>query len=259
MHRTPCRWRRSSGTGYLIPGSRRSFRTRPNQSTSLRASAGIAPLVVAVPNVWETARPFAKLTYFEEGRPWWEWHQMFFEIGCGRRLSIAFAFVATHNHFVLDRGGKVFKRHRASDQAAGGSVGGRSPWPAGAAQLVGGLLLDAAGLSLQGQRRHQAAESATTCGTASTSSTAPSCSSFRCPAGCPSGRSRPSTGRAGPVARRAHQPSAVAASADPTRGAARCRPAESGALLAEMISAQEELDWHCLHLYGLTDEAADGA
>ena len=25
-------------------------------------------------------------------------------------LSIAFAFVATHNHFVLDRGGKVFKR-----------------------------------------------------------------------------------------------------------------------------------------------------
>ena len=23
-------------------------------------------------------------------------------------LSIAFAFVATHNHFVLDRGGKVF-------------------------------------------------------------------------------------------------------------------------------------------------------
>ena len=25
-------------------------------------------------------------------------------------LSITFAFVATHNHFVLDRGGKVFKQ-----------------------------------------------------------------------------------------------------------------------------------------------------
>ena len=25
-------------------------------------------------------------------------------------LSIVFAFVATHNHFVLDRGGKVFNR-----------------------------------------------------------------------------------------------------------------------------------------------------
>ena len=38
----------------------------------------------------------------------------------GRRLSIAFAFVATHNHFVLDRGGKVFKQVGAGDQVAGG-------------------------------------------------------------------------------------------------------------------------------------------
>ena len=30
---------------------------------------------------------------------------------CGRVIwSLTFAFVATHNHFVLDRGGKVFKR-----------------------------------------------------------------------------------------------------------------------------------------------------
>ena len=34
-------------------------------------------------------------------------------------LSIAFAFVATHNHFVLDRGGKVFKQIGAGDQVAG--------------------------------------------------------------------------------------------------------------------------------------------
>ena len=30
----------------------------------------------------------------------------------GTPLSIAFADVATHNHFVLDRGGKVFNRLR---------------------------------------------------------------------------------------------------------------------------------------------------
>ena len=30
----------------------------------------------------------------------------------GRTLSITFAFVATHNHFVLDRGGKVFNSRR---------------------------------------------------------------------------------------------------------------------------------------------------
>jgi hypothetical protein len=53
---------------------------------------------------------FAKLTYFQEGRPWWEWHQV-----CLERLSpartIAFPFVATHNQFVLEAGAAVFNRH----------------------------------------------------------------------------------------------------------------------------------------------------
>ena len=51
---------------------------------------------------------FAKLTYFEEGRPWWEWHQIALRRAIGP--TITFAFVATHNHFVLDRSGKVFKQ-----------------------------------------------------------------------------------------------------------------------------------------------------
>ena len=52
---------------------------------------------------------FGKSTYFDEGRPWWGWHQI-----APRRvatsLTITFPFVATHNHFVLDRGGSVFGR-----------------------------------------------------------------------------------------------------------------------------------------------------
>lgn len=52
---------------------------------------------------------FGKTTYFAEGRAWWEWHQI-----TPARLryqhAIPFAEVATHNHFVLDRGGKVFKQ-----------------------------------------------------------------------------------------------------------------------------------------------------
>lgn len=51
---------------------------------------------------------FAKLTYFEEGRPWWEWHQIALRRAIG--LTITFAFVATHNHFTLARGGMVFNR-----------------------------------------------------------------------------------------------------------------------------------------------------
>jgi hypothetical protein len=52
---------------------------------------------------------FSKQTYAECGRPFWEYHQI--PVDRNRTpLSIAFAFVATHNHFVLDRGGKVFNR-----------------------------------------------------------------------------------------------------------------------------------------------------
>ncbi|WP_233209518.1 BREX-2 system adenine-specific DNA-methyltransferase PglX [Mycobacterium sp. ENV421] len=52
---------------------------------------------------------FGKQTYFEEGRPWYEWHQLTRDPSASI-LTITFAFVATHNHFVLDRGGKVFKQ-----------------------------------------------------------------------------------------------------------------------------------------------------
>lgn len=43
------------------------------------------------------------------GLRWFD-HSMFFPRRYKVPLSIAFAFVATHNHFVLDRGGKVFNR-----------------------------------------------------------------------------------------------------------------------------------------------------
>jgi len=52
---------------------------------------------------------FAKKTYFEEGRPWWEWHQIALD-RIKSPLTITYAFVATHNNFVLDRGGNVFNR-----------------------------------------------------------------------------------------------------------------------------------------------------
>lgn len=48
-------------------------------------------------------------TIEERGHAWWE-QSMFFPERYLTPLSIAFAFVATHNHFVLDRGGKVFNR-----------------------------------------------------------------------------------------------------------------------------------------------------
>jgi hypothetical protein len=43
----------------------------------------------------------------ELGKTWWEWNR-FLVHRYRTPLSVSFAFVATHNHFVLDRGGKVF-------------------------------------------------------------------------------------------------------------------------------------------------------
>ncbi|MEO2032273.1 MAG: BREX-2 system adenine-specific DNA-methyltransferase PglX [Planctomycetaceae bacterium] len=52
---------------------------------------------------------FSRRSYRECGRPYWEYHQI--PVDRNRMpLSIVFSFLATHNHFVLDRGGKVFKQ-----------------------------------------------------------------------------------------------------------------------------------------------------
>jgi hypothetical protein len=48
-------------------------------------------------------------TLTDMGRPWWE-HLEHYRDKLRTPLSITFAFVATNNHFVLDRGGKVFNR-----------------------------------------------------------------------------------------------------------------------------------------------------
>jgi hypothetical protein len=52
---------------------------------------------------------FGGKTREQEGQNWWQWYRWQIErYSC--RFRIAFAFVASHNHFVLDRGGKVFKQ-----------------------------------------------------------------------------------------------------------------------------------------------------
>ena len=63
------------------------------------------------------------------------------------RCTIAFAFVATHNHFVLDRGGKVFNRSAPiiklpADATEDDHLGSARP-----AQQFHGLLLDEASTS----------------------------------------------------------------------------------------------------------------
>ncbi|MER6470301.1 BREX-2 system adenine-specific DNA-methyltransferase PglX [Streptomyces collinus] len=52
---------------------------------------------------------FGGSNYRDDGREWWEWHQHPKDEG-SHKAAIAYGEVATHNHFVLDRGRKVFNR-----------------------------------------------------------------------------------------------------------------------------------------------------
>lgn len=66
-------------------------------------------------------RTFGGGTYFADGRPWYEWHQLPQDIGASQ-LTITFPFVATHNHFALDQGNRVFKQTAPIIKLAAGST-----------------------------------------------------------------------------------------------------------------------------------------
>ena len=57
----------------------------------------------------ESIVSFGQKTRKQLGESWWGWYR-WVKSKYATPLSITFASVATHNHFVLDRGGKVFKQ-----------------------------------------------------------------------------------------------------------------------------------------------------
>lgn len=75
----------------------------------LDESASMARWLWSSRTVLGNRATFGKGTYFQEGRPWWAWHQVALR-RIATPLTITFSEIATHNHFVLDRGGNVFKQ-----------------------------------------------------------------------------------------------------------------------------------------------------
>lgn len=73
--------------------------------TKTADSPGIWPLRTYLGN----RAAFGGGTYYSAGRMWWSWHQLPRDAEA-HPWSIPFAFVTTHNHFVLNRGGMVFKQ-----------------------------------------------------------------------------------------------------------------------------------------------------
>jgi hypothetical protein len=82
----------------------------PYNSETLDAEASISARRFLWPFQTNLSRRVAYgATQIERGLAWFE-YSMFFKDRYRTPLTITFAFVATHNHFVLDRGGKVFKQ-----------------------------------------------------------------------------------------------------------------------------------------------------
>lgn len=82
----------------------------PYDATGLQADVSAKFLEA----VWPLRTPLRHRVDFgqtpeQRGLRWFD-HSMFFPDRFRSPFGIAFAFVATHNHFVLDRGGKVFKQ-----------------------------------------------------------------------------------------------------------------------------------------------------
>jgi len=196
---------------------------------------------------------FQKITYFEEGREWWAWHQIALD-RLDYSFAITFAEVATHNNFVLDRGGKVFKQTSPIILLSGKAVEADY-------LILFGLLNSSAGCFWMKQVCFNKGNGGIGGGIGDEKweprfqFDGTKLKQFPVPA------SSPLT-----LARELDRLSRELSSQSPDALAA--RDAASAAVLAEaemeaisirnrMISLQEELDWQCYRLYGLIDADDD--
>lgn len=184
---------------------------------------------------------FSKRTYFEEGRPWWEWHQISLD-RIRSPLTITFSEITTHNHFVLDRGGNIFKQTAPVIKLPAGSTESEH------LGLLGLLNSSVACFWLkqvcfpkdgQGQMwEERFAFNATNVAEFPLSKGRPLASASRMDA-------------------LVHQLSTLqpdtllASSPAPTRASLDAAHARATQVRQHMIGEQEELDWHCYRLYEL--------
>ncbi|MBM0236308.1 BREX-2 system adenine-specific DNA-methyltransferase PglX [Micromonospora sp. ATA32] len=186
----------------------------------------------------------------QRGLRWFD-HSMFFPKRYRVPLSIAFAEVATHNHFVLDRGGKVFKQTAPVIKLPEGATEDDH------LRLLGVLNSSTACFWLK-QVSHNKGSQGVNEGFKSqgwerfyqfnTMKLKP----FPLPEAYPLERASELDGLAQRLA--SLTPAAVAASGVPSRQRLAEAEAEYQSVRAQMIALQEELDWEVYRLYGLIDD-----
>ena len=195
---------------------------------------------------------FGKETYRDAGRPFFEYHQ----IPRDRNrtpLSIGFAFVATHNHFVLDRGGKVFNRSAPVIKL-----------PAGTTEsdhlALLGLLNSSTACFWMKQVFHNKGSTVDTRGARQTTDafenfyefTVTGLKKFPLPETKPTNLTTELDRLA--LERQAHLPAQLADRLPLSRAKLDAHRIEAASLLRRMFALQEELDWRCYTLYGVADQ-----
>ncbi|MFI7664163.1 BREX-2 system adenine-specific DNA-methyltransferase PglX [Nocardia sp. NPDC049526] len=196
--------------------------------------------------------PFDELKAIDELKDikWWELREVYPE-RIRIQPGIAYSEVATHNHFVFDRGGKVFKQtapviklHKEASEddhlkllgVLNSSVA--CFWMKQNSQGKGNGGVNEGYRGDQWEVFYQFAGSRM--------------KEFPLPAHFPIKRAR----AIDQYAQRAadQSPAVVAAHSVPTAESLDSARAEYHRILHQMIAHQEELDWECYRLYGLTDE-----
>lgn len=195
---------------------------------------------------------FGGRTYQDAGRAYWSYHQI--PVDRNRiPLTISFAFVSTHNHFVLDRGGKVFNRSAPVIKLSAG---------ASEDEHLGllGLLNSATACFWMKQRFFNKGDSTDSKGARVTGDPAFDTYEFGGTgvAAFPLVETRPLE-----LARQldtlahergSHLPAALAARFPLSPKELDGHRVHADALLARMVALQEELDWWSYRAYGLLDD-----
>jgi hypothetical protein len=195
---------------------------------------------------------FGGKTKIEAGLKWYEYGRLT-HYKLRTRLSIAFAFVATHNHFVLDRGGKVFNRSAPIIK-----------FPANATEddhlTMLGLLNSSTACFWMKQVFHNKGSTVDERGARQTTIAFENFYEFT-----GTGLQKFPVTEEKPLdlasaldrlaqERHVHLPTELAASFPLSRATLDEHKRQTAALLSKMIALQEELDWRCYALYGLTDQ-----
>jgi hypothetical protein len=196
-------------------------------------------------------------TQLQRGLRWFE-YSMFFRNRFHTPLTITFAFVATHNHFVLDRGGKAFNRSAPMIKL-----------PVGASEedhlgLLGLLNSSTACFWLK-SISHNKGATVDDRGARQRSDpfedfyefTGTGLQKYPIASRLPVELARALDAEAQRLSTNLPVAVAVAARATPTRATLDAARTEAEAARAHMIALQEELDWHCYRLYGVLDDAVE--